>query len=138
MSEVATDALKVLIVDDEPFMRRTIKAMLRHVGHFLVDEADDGDAALALLPRFRPDLVLCDVHMPRMGGLEFVEQLHTHCEASLRQTPVILLTASADEATILDAVRLKISGYLVKPVSPKLLGSHINAIFHGRQGKPPE
>jgi CheY-like chemotaxis protein len=137
MSESDTDALKILIVDDEPFMRRTIKAMLRLVGHFLVDEADDGDAALALVPRFKPDLVLCDIRMPRVSGLEFVEQLRSHRKANLRQTPVVMLTVSADEATILDAARLKISGYLVKPVSPKLLGSHINAIFHGGLDKAP-
>ncbi len=54
---------KVLVVDDEPFMRRMIKAVLRMAGKFLVEEADDGDAALALIPTFKPDIVLCDVQM---------------------------------------------------------------------------
>ena len=130
------DGLKVLIVDDEPFMRRTIKAMLRVVGRFLVEEADDGDAALALLPTFRPDIVLCDIQMPRVDGLQFVRQLRNHREGDLRETPVLMLTVSADEATILDATRLKVSGYLVKPVSPKLLGSHISAIVRTRPTEP--
>ena len=106
------------------------------VGRFQVDEADDGDTALVLLPRFKPDIVLCDISMPRMGGLQFVEQLRDHREESLRNTPVVMLTVNADEATILDAARLKVSGYLVKPVSPKQLGSHINAIFPGRLPVP--
>lgn len=126
------DALKVLIVDDEPFMRRTIKIMLRAVGRFMVDEADDGDTALNLMPIFMPDLVLCDVRMPRLSGLQFVEQLRTHPVECLRNTPVLMLTVDAGEATILNAARLKVSGYLVKPVSPKQLGRHINAIFHGQ------
>jgi CheY-like chemotaxis protein len=130
------DGLKVLIVDDEPFMRRTIKAMLRVVGRFLVEEADDGDAALALLPTFRPDIVLCDIQMPRVDGLQFVRQLRNHREGDLRETPVLMLTVSADEATILDATRLKVSGYLVKPVSPKLLGSHISAIVRTHPAEP--
>ena len=130
------DGLKVLIVDDEPFMRRTIKAMLRVVGRFLVEEADDGDAALALLPTFRPDIVLCDIQMPRVDGLQFVRQLRNHREGDLRETPVLMLTVSADEATILGAARLKVSGYLVKPVSPKLLGSHISAIVRTHPAEP--
>ena len=130
------DGLKVLIVDDEPFMRRTIKAMLRIVGRFVVEEADDGDAALALLPTFRPDIVLCDIQMPRVDGLQFVQHLRDHREGDLRETPVLMLTVSADEATILDATRLKVSGYLVKPVSPKLLGSHISAIVRMRLTEP--
>jgi CheY-like chemotaxis protein len=130
------DGLKVLIVDDEAFMRRTIKAMLRVVGRFLVEEADDGDAALALLPTFRPDIVLCDIQMPRIDGLQFVQQLRNHREGDLRETPVLMLTVSADEATILDAARLQVSGYLVKPVSPKLLGSHISAIVRTRPPEP--
>ncbi len=126
------DVRKVLVVDDEPFMRKTIKAMLRMVGKFLVEEADDGGAALALIPTFKPDIVLCDVRMPRVGGLQFVEQLRGHRDANLRDTPVIMLTVNADEATVLSATRLKVIGYLVKPVSPKQLAAHINAALTHR------
>jgi two-component system chemotaxis response regulator CheY len=120
------------VVDDEPFMRRTIKAVLRMAGKFLVEEADDGDAALALIPTFKPDIVLCDVRMPRVGGLQFVEQLRGHREASLRDIPAIMLTVNADEATVLNASRLKVSSYLVKPVSPKQLAVHINSALTKR------
>ena len=101
------------MVDDEPFMRRTIKAVLRMAGKFLVEEADDGDAALALNPTF-------------------VEQLRRHREASLRDIPSIMLTVNADEATVLNASRLKVSSYLVKPVSPKQLAVHINSALTKR------
>jgi two-component system, chemotaxis family, chemotaxis protein CheY len=129
------EQLRVLIVDDEPFMRKTIKVVLRVVGQYAVEEADDGDVALAMVPVFRPDIVLCDISMPRMGGLQFVEQLRIHQEAELRDIPVIVLTVNAEESTILTAARLKVSGYLVKPVSPKQLGAQIKAIEHNRQAR---
>ncbi len=64
--------------------------------------------------------------------MQFVEQLRGHREAALRDTPVIMLTGNADEATVLNATRLKVSGYLVKPVSPKQLAAHINSALTKR------
>jgi CheY-like chemotaxis protein len=61
----APDGLKVLIVDDQSFVRRTIRLILRAVGRFRAEEADDGAARLALVPIFRLDLVQCDIHMPQ-------------------------------------------------------------------------
>ena len=100
------EGLKVLIVDDDPFMRRTIRAVLRAIDRFVVEEAADGDIALGLIDVFRPDLVLCDVVMPRAGGLEFVAHLRKNPDAALRLTPVIMLTGRTDEATVRDAARL--------------------------------
>ena len=57
---------RILVVDDEPFMRRTIKAVLRVIDQFVIAEADNGDVALGLLAEFKPDVVLCDVAMPHM------------------------------------------------------------------------
>lgn len=135
MSELA--GLRILIVDDEPFMRTTIKVVLRAIDRFVVAEADDGDVALQLVSAFKPDVVLCDIDMPRMGGLKFVAHLRDHPNAVLRLTPVVILTGHADESTVVDAARLAINGFLVKPVSPKLLGTHLQGIFAARQTLPP-
>jgi len=132
-AEPGPDALKILVVDDEPFMRSTIKAVLRAIGRFLVEQADDGEAALEAVARFKPDLVLCDVRMPRMDGLQFVERLRARPDASLRDTPVVMLTADAEQGTILDAARLNVDGYLLKPVSPKRLGDHLQAVLRHHQ-----
>ncbi len=120
---------KILIVDDEPFMRSTIRAVLRAIDRFNVADADDGDIGLELVATFRPELVLCDIAMPRLGGLQFVAQLRTSQDPVLRVTPVVILTGHADHATVLDAARLQISGFVVKPVSPKLLRAHLETIF---------
>ncbi len=119
---------RILIVDDEKFMRTTIKVVLRAVGRFTSEEAADGAAALDKLAEFRPDLVLCDVGMTPMGGLEFVEKLRSQTDP-LHATPVIMLTADASESTIVNAARLQISGYLLKPVSPKQVAKLFHAIF---------
>jgi CheY-like chemotaxis protein len=120
---------RVLVVDDDPFMRTTIKAVLRVINRFIVAEADNGDVALGLLAEFKPDVVLCDVAMPRMDGLEFVAQL--------RNTPVIMLTGESQQATVLAAERLRVSGYVIKPVSPKLLGAQLQRILANAPATPP-
>jgi DNA-binding NarL/FixJ family response regulator len=130
------EGLKILIVDDEPFVRRTIKAVLRAIDRFDVAEAGDGDVALDLVATFKPDLVLCDIAMPRMGGLQFVSQLRANQDEALRRTLVVILTGRADKPTVLDAARLQVSGFMVKPVSPKLLGAHLQTIFANRVAAP--
>jgi two-component system chemotaxis response regulator CheY len=121
---------RILVVDDEDFMRATVKAMLRVIGRFVVEEAEDGSAALAMVAYFRPDLVLCDVSMVPMGGLEFVRRLRGHDNEACRGTRVIMLTSDANETTILTAAQLQLNGYLVKPVSPKRLGVLVRAVFN--------
>jgi two-component system chemotaxis response regulator CheY len=123
------DGLHILILDDEPFIRSTIKAALRVVGRFIVSEAADGETALRMLPTSRPDLVLCDVNMAPMNGLQFVERLRAQPDPELRDLAVVMITTQADVATVQNAGQLRISGYLVKPVSPKQLGDRLRAIF---------
>lgn len=120
---------KVLVVDDDRFIRETIRLVLRAIDRFAVAEAGDGDAALVLTDSFQPDVVLCDITMPRMGGLQYVAHLRKHPNPRMRRTPVVILTACAEEATVHDAVRLRISGFLVKPVSPKALGMYLHKIL---------
>jgi len=127
--------LRVMIVDDEPFMRSTIKAMLRVVGRCIVTEAADGESALALLPKAKPEVVLCDIAMVPMNGLRFVEQLRNHPNPAMRDVAVVMQTVHADEVTIRGAVHLRINGYLLKPMSPKRLGDRLHAIFRDR--RPP-
>ena len=118
-------AVRVLIVDDEPLMRRTIRQMLQVIGISVVQEFADGQSALDALAFFKPDVVLCDIEMAPMTELHFVETLRGHGDAKLRETPVIMLTANAGEGTVNTAARLGNHGYLVKPVSPKQLRTRL-------------
>jgi two-component system chemotaxis response regulator CheY len=110
-------------------MRKTVRAMLRMIGRFSVQEAEDGESALRKIDQFRPNLIICDVGMAPMGGIEFVERLHRLADTVLRATPVIMLTADRNETTIKTAARLQLAGYLVKPVSPKQLGALVNVVL---------
>lgn len=127
---------KILIVDDDRFIRTTLRAVLRAIDRFDVQEAEDGDMGLVNVDNFRPDVVLCDVDMPHMGGLEFVAMLRAHPAPTIRDTPVVMLTSHAEQATVADAARLKISGYLIKPVSPKRLGALLDKILGRRVALP--
>jgi CheY-like chemotaxis protein len=128
------NTLTVLVVDDDPFMRVTIKAVLRAVGCVDVTEAENGDAALVEVDKRRPDVVLCDIVMPGTGGLQFVEQLRQHHDAQTRDTPVLMLTGHTEGSLVRDAMRLKIAGYLIKPVSPELLAAQLEKIV-ARRGR---
>lgn len=133
---IKLDGTRVLIVDDEPFMRRTIRVVLRAAGRFEVTEADDGDVALVVAERLKPDVVLCDITMPRMGGLRFVELLRQHPEARMRDLPVIILTGHAEEATVIAAAKLRLNGYLIKPISPKQLSDQLRLVLASRPAVP--
>jgi CheY-like chemotaxis protein len=124
---------KILIVDDDRFMRKTLKTMLRVVGQYDYEEADDGATALEAVTAGRHDLVICDIGMVPMGGLEFVEKLRNHQDETLRGTRVIMFTGDTKEATIRGAAQLRVDGYLVKPVSPKQLGDRLRTIFNPPQ-----
>lgn len=101
---------RVLIVDDEPVIRMDLRAMLESMGHTVVGEADNGETALALARSLQPDLVIVDIMMPGMDGIELSRRL-----AKERIAPVLILTAYSEEAMIEGADRAGVLGYLVKP-----------------------
>ena len=120
--------IKILLVEDEPFMCATLKWMLRGLGRPDVSQAADGLAAFAILRSgYRPDLIMCDVQMEPMDGLTFMRHLRGMSELELAETPAIMLTATSDGQTVREALDLGNTDYLLKPVSPKLLAEHIEA-----------
>jgi two-component system chemotaxis response regulator CheY len=109
---------RVLIVDDSAVMRKIVERSLRMAGVELdnVMEANDGWEALALVRETRADLVLCDINMPGMDGLEFVRQL-----ASLengRGVPVVMITTEAGQGRVGEAFSCGARGYIRKPFTP--------------------
>ncbi|MFN4034163.1 MAG: ANTAR domain-containing response regulator [Fimbriimonadales bacterium] len=103
-------AYRVLIVDDEPVIRLDLKTMLEAMGHIVVGEADNGKDALELARTLQPDLVIADIMMPEMDGVELSRQL-----ARERIAPVLILTAYSEPEMIAGADRAGVLGYLVKP-----------------------
>lgn len=117
MSEARFRRHHVLVVDDEPFTRQLIRGLLLQLGVGSVDEAPDGETAMASVLRRRPDLVFCDIHMLPVGGLEFLRSLRSLAIPQIAQTRVVFLTSDAAVDTVHQARDLGVDGYLVKPVS---------------------
>jgi DNA-binding response OmpR family regulator len=115
----------ILVVDDEPAIVDLVRFTLEDADVRVV-EASDGVEALDLARRIKPDLVLLDVQMPRLDGLEVCRQLRS--EPDLARTPIIMLTAAGQEA---DRARGRGAGadeYLSKPFSPLALLALVEAL----------
>jgi two-component system chemotaxis response regulator CheY len=109
---------RVLIVDDSAVMRKIVERSLRMAGVELenVMEANDGWEALALARETRADLVLCDINMPGMDGLEFVRQLGSLENG--RGVPVVMITTEAGQGRVGEAFSCGARGYIRKPFTP--------------------
>ena len=108
----------VLVVDGVKLMRMSLCRVLRSAGH-RVFEAEDGTEALAMLPYQDMDLVIADIRIPDMNGLEMVQQIRVNPKTA--NIPVLMCTATKRKSDIVQAARLGIQGFLMKPVSPASL-----------------
>lgn len=105
---------QILIIEDEAIERTALASILAAEPSWSVHEAIDGQNALDLLRSgFRPQLCVVDVHMPRVGGVEFLRRLRDDPE--LRALRVVVASGSRDRSTILELAKLAIDGYLLKP-----------------------
>jgi NarL family two-component system response regulator LiaR len=123
-----TPPIRVLLVDDHPVVRQGLRALLStQEGIEVVGEAADGDAAVTAAERLSPDVVLMDVVMPEMDGVEALRRI----AESRPQTRVVMLTSYADERRALEAVDAGASGFLLKDASPRDVVSAIRAAHRG-------
>ncbi len=121
---------RILIVDDDPHAVEILTRMLEREG-YECSSAASGAAALQLLRTQGVDVILLDVMMPEMDGLQVCERLRQDSE--LRQIPVILLTAKDDMETRSRGMALGVSEYLTKPVNKRELFLRIDAQLHSRE-----
>ena len=113
----------ILVVDDEPKIADLARDYLEHAG-FAVRTASDGEAALAIVRRDRPDLVVLDLGLPRLDGLDVTRAIRR--DSNL---PVIMLTARDDELDKLLGLELGADDYLTKPFSPRELVARVRAVL---------
>lgn len=119
------EKIRALIVDDSSVMRKIVERSLRQAGIELekVLEAGNGAEALAVLGRESVDLVLCDINMPVMDGLEFVRNLAT--VEGARRTPVVMITTEGSESHVVQALSAGARGYIRKPFTPDQVKEHV-------------
>lgn len=123
------DRLRVLVVEDQPYMRQTVRQALTRLNIRHVYEAEDGGVGLKLTARVRPDIVFCDVHMDPVDGLGYLENLRDFQNPEVAAIPVVFLTMDAAEQTVLKSRSYAVNGYLVKPVSVAQLRDTINRVL---------
>lgn len=120
--------IRVVLADDQTLVRRGIRSLLELAGDITITaEAGDGDEAIAIVRRERPDVVLLDVRMPRRSGIEVLQALRDAGELP----PTILLTTFDDDEALLEGVKAGARGYLLKDVSLEQLTESIRTVAAG-------
>jgi DNA-binding response OmpR family regulator len=122
---------RILVVDDEPNIREVVELYLRREG-FEVEVTGDGAAALAAIERKTPDLIVLDLMLPVLGGLQVTRVLRQ----GDYNIPIIMLTAKGEEADRIAGLELGADDYLTKPFSPKELVARVKAVLRRASDKP--
>jgi two-component system chemotaxis response regulator CheY len=129
-----SDDLRFLVVDDFSTMRRIVKNLLKEIGYANAEEAEDGVEGLAKLRSSKFDFVVCDINMPNMNGLEMLRQVRA--DASLKDIPVLMVTAEAKKEDIVNAAQAGASGYIVKPFTRATLEEKLLKIIEKMKKAP--
>lgn len=120
--------IRVCLADDQALVRSGLKALLGLLGGVeVVAEAEDGEAAVTAALSVSPDVLLLDVRMPKLNGVQVIEKL----AAQRRLPPTLLLTTFEDDAALIHGVKAGARGYLLKGVSPETLLEAIRTVASG-------
>ena len=119
--------MRIVLADDHALFRDGVSSLLQAWGHVVVGHASDGAEAVELVARLEPDLVLMDVRMPRMSGVEATRAI----AATHPATPIVMLTVSEDEEDLFAAIRAGARGYLLKDLEAAQLRTMIDAVARG-------
>jgi DNA-binding response OmpR family regulator len=117
------------VVDDDPSMRKVVRAMLFSIGVKTVYEASDGAAGLEAVRQNDPDIVLVDWEMPNIDGAQFVRMVRVPGAFPTPDVPILMLSGHSDRWRVVEALRIGAQDYLLKPVSTKALHDRIVAII---------
>jgi two-component system, chemotaxis family, chemotaxis protein CheY len=126
------NSIRALIVDDSSVMRKIVERSLNQAGIKLAEvfEAGNGAEALAVLQDNKVDIVLCDINMPVMDGLEFIKQLPSIENA--RGVPVVMITTEGSESHVVQALSSGARGYIRKPFTLEQIRERVLPILTGQ------
>jgi CheY-like chemotaxis protein len=127
--EFRIQQLRVLVVEDNAFMRKMVRSLLMNIGVKKVYEAADGIAGLEQIRAVAPDVIVLDWEMPLLNGPELVRIVRSPGVFPMPDIPIIMLTAHGDRSRIVEAVRIGVNEFLCKPVSAKVLTDRLISIF---------
>ena len=120
--------IRLLLVDDHALFRKGLVSLLRRESEFqVVGEAENGSDAIAKAKQLKPDLVLMDIHMPEIDGIEATRRIRE----MLPSTRVVILTVSEDDKDLFEGIKCGAHGYLLKKLEPEELYAMLRGVFQG-------
>lgn len=128
MATTAIDTARVLVVDDEPQITRVLRTVLTSQGYD-VQTAGEGESALAIFTEWHPELVITDLFMPRMDGLELCKRIR-----AVSNVPIIVLSVKGEERTKVEALDLGVDDYVTKPFGTDELLARVRAALRRATG----
>ena len=134
MKTKTIEEMNVLIIDDDRHMRMLIRNVLFALGVKGIVDAGDGQMAMSEMEAFRPDLILCDLKMEPMGGMEFVHQFRSDADNPNRLVPIIMITAYAELETVANARDSGVNEFMAKPLSAAALEKRIRRVLEDPRG----
>lgn len=117
---------RVLVVDDSATVRQQVGGVLQQAGYEIVEAVDGADGLSKLSNDSAISMVICDINMPRMNGLEMIEQIGR--STTIKKVPIVMLTTEGQPALIQRARQAGAKGWLVKPCKPDLLLAAVNKL----------
>jgi len=132
LNPIKYERLKVLIIDDDRFTRKTISMILNQLGIRQIREADDGGNGLLMNFKFVPDLIVCDIEMEPIDGLVFLKMLRESRDIRNNDVPVIFLTGHSESHFVKQAKELGVDAFVVKPPSVTSLKRRIDHVLKDR------
>lgn len=131
--EAMFEGRKVLVVDDQPIIHKMLEGYLSKLGFAEVDSVESGSKALKALDKKSYDLIMCDIRMDGLDGIEFVQTLrhsaNLRFDAKKASTPVIFMSGSSDPAYLRGAKEVGAQGYLLKPFNPSDVHARLTKVF---------
>jgi two-component system, chemotaxis family, chemotaxis protein CheY len=122
-------ATKILVVDDEYYMRKVVRTLLMSIGVRTIYEAQDGPAGLEVIRTVMPGVVIVDWEMPGLDGADFVRMVRSPETFPYPDIPIIMLTGYGERSRVVEAVSCGVNEFLLKPVSSKSLQDRLVAVL---------
>jgi two-component system, chemotaxis family, chemotaxis protein CheY len=124
----------VLVVDDNHYMRVIVCTMLRSMGITLIREASDGIEALEIVRDWRPDVIILDLMMEQLDGIEFTKLLRKGSDSPHPYVPIIMMTGHTDRRHVLEARDAGINEIIAKPLTAKALIDRMKSVINNERG----
>jgi CheY-like chemotaxis protein len=124
-TEMDFSSYRALIIDDVPFIRPIVVSLLNHMGFAQVEEAEDGESAMRVNQTCLPNLIVCDVKMEPVGGLDFLRSIRDKDHVNNSDAAFVFLSQHTDAETIEKALKLGVDAFVVKPLFFALLKERV-------------